>query len=156
MDPTKRHSYRRRSDPGVKDVGTQTDYGIGYRYRDYNDFAECVAKGYPEVLQTMKARRSHWDQTVAKSGNCKDIIECVQLFALEVAVDLHSFFIDKHNQMVDVREAKWQKAEEEGLGEFYHFLIHKESGGGSYALDFGRFRTREWPYGVRVCGVERH
>jgi hypothetical protein len=109
------------------------------------------------MLQTLSIRHSIWTQFLSNRStlSCKDIISCIQLLAVQLAIDAHPYFLDHHNQIVKAIEPTWQKCREEDRGQFYHFTVHLE-GANAYAIDFLEHRTEEWPYGVRICGLDKH
>ena len=125
--------------------------------QEYSDMCGSISQGFPYMLQTLAVRESTWAemQTNGSIQCSKDVISCVQLLALQLAIDIHPYFLEHHNQILNAAEPTWQKCEEEDCGQFYHFAVHKE-GSCLYAVDFLQNRTEAWPYGVRVCGLDRH
>lgn len=93
--------------------------------------------------------------TRRKDVTPKDVIAGIEVLAVQLAVDIHPYFLEHHNQILKATEPTWQKCEEREGGHFYHFTLHVE-GGSVYSLDFMEQRTESWPYGVRVCALERH
>ena len=118
-----------------------------------------MSRAYPRLLRLLETQAETWTTFVrfpiVPEAVCERLVAMLRLFILSIAVELNPFFVSHHSALEEGGGEVWQVLEEPRHGVCFHFLIHK-SGVDAYALDFVQWRTEECPYGVRLCGWEKH
>lgn len=122
--------------------------------------AVSLSKAFPRLLEAVSEQFRRWpkDKSRLKEVNSAEtaldqLTHIVKTTIWKLAIALDQYFID-HCNGIDQAQP-WELVKNSKSGDFVHFILHKEDKT-VYALDILQWRSEDWPYGLRICSLDKH